>query len=96
MDNAKETSNPIGTSCYLDKDESCMEVNQTMCRGMIGSLLYESIDSLPIAWTVGAMIYFTNEVSGSSPGWPSCIEEKNRKKTDQAHYNIAGKENIFL
>jgi len=42
----------------------------------------ESIDSLPIAWTVGAMIYFTGEVSGSSPGWPSCVEEKNRKKTD--------------
>jgi hypothetical protein len=32
----------------------------------------ESIDSLPIEWTVDAMIYFTGEVSGSSPGWPSC------------------------
>ncbi|QCE14245.1 hypothetical protein DEO72_LG11g1244 [Vigna unguiculata] len=29
-----------------------------------------------------AMIYFTGEVSGSSPGWPSCVEEKNRKKTN--------------
>jgi hypothetical protein len=34
----------------------------------------ESIDSLPIGWTVGAMIYFTGEVSGSSPGWPSCAK----------------------
>ena len=39
----------------------------------------ESIDSLPIGWTVGAMIYFTGEVSGSSPGWPSCAKEKNRR-----------------
>ena len=40
MDTAKEASTPIGTSCYLDKDESVIEVNQTMFRGMIGSLLY--------------------------------------------------------
>ncbi|GAA0168900.1 hypothetical protein LIER_44154 [Lithospermum erythrorhizon] len=26
-----------------------------------------------------AMIYFTGEVSGSSPGWPSCAREKNRR-----------------
>jgi len=25
------------------------------------------------------MIYFTGEVSGSSPGWPSCAREKNRR-----------------
>jgi len=30
----------MGTSCYLDKDESGVEVNQTMIRGMICSLLY--------------------------------------------------------
>ena len=40
MDAAKEASTPMGTSCYLDKDESGIEVNQTMFRGMIGSLLY--------------------------------------------------------
>jgi len=40
MDTAKEVSTPISTSCYLDKDESRIEVNQTMFRGMIGSLLY--------------------------------------------------------
>ncbi|CAI8591870.1 unnamed protein product [Vicia faba] len=28
------------------------------------------------------MIYFTGEVSGSSPGWPSCAKEKNKRKTD--------------
>lgn len=28
------------------------------------------------------MIYFTGEVSGSSPGWPSCAKEKNIRTTD--------------
>jgi len=40
MDTAKEASTPMGTSCYLDKDESRIEVNQTIFRSMIGSLLY--------------------------------------------------------
>jgi len=40
MDTTKETSTPMGTSCYLDKNESRMEVNQTIFRGMICSLLY--------------------------------------------------------
>ena len=40
MDNAKAASTPMATSWYLDKDESGIEVNQTMFRGMIGSLLY--------------------------------------------------------
>jgi len=35
MDNAKAASTPMATSCYLDKDESGIEVNQTMFRGMI-------------------------------------------------------------
>ncbi|KOM47860.1 hypothetical protein LR48_Vigan07g156400 [Vigna angularis] len=40
MDTCKEASTPMGTSCYLDKDESGKGVNETMFRGMIGSLLY--------------------------------------------------------
>lgn len=28
------------------------------------------------------MIYFTGEVSGSSPGWPSCAKEKNRRSKE--------------
>jgi len=40
MDTTKEVGSPMATSFYLDKDESGMEVNQTMFRGMIGSLLY--------------------------------------------------------
>jgi len=26
------------------------------------------------------MIYFTGEVSGSNPGWPSCAKEKKKKR----------------
>jgi hypothetical protein len=37
------------------------------------------MDSLPIDWIVGAMIYFTGEVSGSNPGWPNCAREKNKR-----------------
>jgi len=44
MDTTKETSTSMGTSCYLDKDESGMKVNQTIFRGMIGSLLYLTIN----------------------------------------------------
>ena len=40
MDTAKAASNPLAPSYYLDKDESCIKVNQTMFRGMIWSLLY--------------------------------------------------------
>ena len=40
MDNVKAASTPMATSCYLDKDELGIEVNQTIFRGMIGSLLY--------------------------------------------------------
>ena len=36
----------------------------------------EYIDSLPIGWTIGVMIYFTGEVFGSSPRWPNCAREK--------------------
>ncbi|XP_022639218.1 uncharacterized protein LOC111242059, partial [Vigna radiata var. radiata] len=40
MDTCKEANTPMGTSCYLDKDESGKRLNETMFRGMIGSLLY--------------------------------------------------------
>ncbi|RTK48338.1 hypothetical protein DRJ87_15410, partial [Enterococcus faecalis] len=40
-------------------------------------------------WTVGAMIYFTGEVSGSSPGWPSCAKEKNRRLTPLCMLHLA-------
>ncbi|QHO53282.1 hypothetical protein DS421_2g46550 [Arachis hypogaea] len=35
------------------------------------------------------MIYFTGEVSGSSPGWPSCAKEKNRRLTPSCMLHLA-------
>ena len=52
MDTTKEASTPMGTSCYLDKDESSIEVNQTMFRGMIGSLLYLTTSRLDVMQVV--------------------------------------------
>jgi len=52
MDTAKEASTLMVTSCYLDKDESGMEVNHTMFRGMIGSLLYLTTSRLDIMQVV--------------------------------------------
>ena len=40
MDNCKEASTPIATSCNLDLDEKGTSINQTKYRGLIGSLLY--------------------------------------------------------
>jgi len=40
MDDCKEASTPIATSCYLDADEHGTTVDQTKFRGLIGSFLY--------------------------------------------------------
>ncbi|XP_014499242.1 uncharacterized protein LOC106760301 [Vigna radiata var. radiata] len=52
MYKSKEASTSMGTSCYLDKDESGKEVNQTKYRGMIGSLLYLTASRLDILQSV--------------------------------------------
>ncbi|RYR50170.1 hypothetical protein Ahy_A07g036750 [Arachis hypogaea] len=44
-------------------------------------ILIEPIFAQWIQSAHGAMIYFTGEVSGSSPGWPNCAKEKNRRLT---------------
>ena len=54
-------------------------------RSTMESCMLRKDESLPkrnlliLSRTVGAMIYFTGEVSGSNPGWPSCAKEKNRR-----------------
>jgi len=58
MNTAKEASTPMGTSCYLDKDESCIEVNQTMFRGMICSLLYLTTSRPDITQIVSVSAHF--------------------------------------
>lgn len=84
----------IGVICYFTKTFRGKEEgrNEHTWRAQYNGGLYAAFgkdESLPkrnllilsqlIGWTVGAMIYFTGEVSGSSPGWPSCAREKNRR-----------------
>jgi len=40
MEACKAATTPMSTNCYLEADEVGPEVNQTMYRGLIGSLLY--------------------------------------------------------
>jgi len=40
MEACKATITPMSTNCYLEADEAGPEVNQTMYKGLIGSLLY--------------------------------------------------------
>jgi len=40
MENCKEASTPISTSCYLDVDENGTAVDQTNIKALIGLLLY--------------------------------------------------------
>ena len=40
MQACKVAATPMSTNCYLEADEAGPEVNQTMYRGLIGSLLY--------------------------------------------------------
>jgi len=40
LENAKEATTPMETSCYLDQDEQGKMIDQTKYRGMISSLLY--------------------------------------------------------
>ena len=52
MNDAKEISTPMGTATKLDKDEQGKEVNETMYRGMIGSLLYLTASRPDIMFSV--------------------------------------------
>lgn len=60
-----------GTSTLGERSttESCMRKDESLPKRNL----------LILSRTVGAMIYFTGEVSGSNPGWPSCAKEKNRR-----------------
>ena len=42
MENCKEASTPMSTSCYMDADLVGTSVNQTKFRGLIGSLLCDN------------------------------------------------------
>jgi len=52
MDNCKEASTPIATSCSLDLDEKGTSIDQTKYRGLIGSLLYLTVSHPDIMFSV--------------------------------------------
>ena len=52
MDNCKEASTPIVTSCCLDLDEKGASIDQTKYRGLIGSLLYLTASRPDIMFSV--------------------------------------------
>ncbi|KAK9113283.1 hypothetical protein Scep_020802 [Stephania cephalantha] len=53
----------------------------------------ESIDSLPIGWILGAMIYFTAS-SGSSPGWPIAPGKRIEEAFDSFMHALLGSGDI--
>jgi len=52
MKNCKEASTPIATRCYLDVDETGVDVDQTKFRQLIGSLLYLTTSRPDIMFSV--------------------------------------------
>lgn len=58
MENAKVNDTPMGTNTRLDEDLKGTPVNQTLYRGMIGSLLYLTASRPDIAFSVGLCARF--------------------------------------
>lgn len=52
MENAKEISTPMGTGCYLDKDEGGKPIDPSKYRGIIRSLLYLTASRPDIMFSV--------------------------------------------
>ena len=52
MENCKEASTPIATGCYLDADETGVDVDQTKFRQLIQSLLYLTASKPEIRFSV--------------------------------------------
>ena len=58
LENAKHARTPMSTSLKLSKDASSKDVDQTMYRSMIGSLLYLAASRPDIAFSVGICAHF--------------------------------------
>jgi hypothetical protein len=48
MEDCKPISTPTKTSCKLSKDDESKDVDQRVCRSMIGSLLYVTSSILDV------------------------------------------------
>ena len=58
LNNAKTNHTPMATNVRLDEDSNGIDVDQTMDRGMIESLLYLTASRLDIAFSVGLCARF--------------------------------------
>nr|XP_016493402.1 PREDICTED: uncharacterized mitochondrial protein AtMg00810-like [Nicotiana tabacum] len=67
MEVSKVIDTPIATATRLDIDESSSSVNQTMYRGIIGSLLYLTISIPDIIFSVGLCARFQSNPKESHP-----------------------------
>ena len=58
MEASKPVSTPMITSCKLSKDDESREVDHTMYRSMIGSLLYVATTRPDVMQAVGLVARF--------------------------------------
>ena len=58
LDSKKHTSTPMSSSTKLSRDAAGVEVDRTLHRSMIGSLLYLTASRLDIAFSVGVCARF--------------------------------------
>ncbi|XP_070013748.1 uncharacterized mitochondrial protein AtMg00810-like [Nicotiana sylvestris] len=63
MEASKVIDTPIATATRLDMDKSGSPVNQTMYRGIVGSLLYLTASMLDIIFSVGLCARKQNSVA---------------------------------
>ena len=58
MEDCKPISTPMTTGCKLSKDDESKEVDQKLCRSMIGSLLYVTTSRPYVMHVVGLVARF--------------------------------------
>ncbi|XP_016494260.2 uncharacterized protein LOC107813500 [Nicotiana tabacum] len=65
MENAKTIDTLITTITRLDMDEPCSQVNETMYKGIIGSLMYLTVSKPDIIFSVGLCSRFQSSLKES-------------------------------
>ncbi|XP_070007356.1 uncharacterized mitochondrial protein AtMg00240-like [Nicotiana sylvestris] len=85
MEASKVIDTPIATATRLDMDETGYHVNQTMYRGIIGSLLYLTASKPDIVFSVGLCARFQ-----SNPN------ESHLKATKKNLRYLKGTQDMFL
>ena len=58
MEYSKPISTPMITGCKLSRDDESLEVDHTMYRSMIGSMLYVIVTRLDVKQVVGLIVRF--------------------------------------